>query len=84
MTTPKTPFLPTAPVFRSEVPDHVEILRESLRPSVPPPPEPKVFRVAVSICELCLAGVGGECHVPGCAMFLQDAPDSPLAHEVLP
>lgn len=28
--------------------------------------EPEIKRVAVDMCELCLAGKGGECHTPGC------------------
>jgi hypothetical protein len=31
-------------------------------------------RVAAWVCDLCLAGEGGECHAPGCAFWLRDAP----------
>jgi hypothetical protein len=30
------------------------------------------------LCELCVAGKGGECHSPGCALFLNRAPDIPV------
>ncbi len=28
----------------------------------------------VRVCELCACGAGGECHVPGCAFWMHDAP----------
>jgi hypothetical protein len=37
--------------------------------------EPQVLLVEIRLCELCLSGAGGECHVPGCALFLRSAPD---------
>lgn len=37
--------------------------------------EPKVLLVEIHLCELCLGGAGGECHVPGCALYLRRAPD---------
>jgi hypothetical protein len=37
-----------------------------------------VRRVTLDICELCLAGDGGECHVPGCAFWMRPAPGMPL------
>lgn len=37
-------------------------------------PEPKLHRVAFDVCDLCLTGAGGECHVPGCTFWLHDAP----------
>lgn len=40
-----------------------------------------VRRVTLLVCELCLAGDGGECHVPGCAFWMRRAPDKPLAGE---
>jgi hypothetical protein len=36
--------------------------------------EPELELVAVMICNLCLDGVGGECHVPGCLFWMNDAP----------
>lgn len=44
--------------------------------------EPKLHRVVVVICDLCLAGAGGECHVPGCILWLNRAPDLPLLREL--
>lgn len=34
--------------------------------------EPRLH--AVHICDLCLNDLGGECHVPGCAFWMSDAP----------
>jgi hypothetical protein len=45
---------------------------------VRPAPEPEVTLVEIRLCSLCLNGEGGECHVPGCAIFLRSAPDLPL------
>lgn len=41
--------------------------------------EPRVYRVTLWLCELCLTGKGGECHTPGCALWLNRAPDLSLA-----
>jgi len=30
---------------------------------------------AVYLCDLCVAGAGGECHAPGCALWIKSAPD---------
>jgi hypothetical protein len=35
--------------------------------------------VTLTLCELCISGAGGECHVPGCALYLNRAPDIPLS-----
>lgn len=32
----------------------------------------------IYLCDLCLDGAGGECHTPGCCLFLAQAPDLPL------
>lgn len=37
-------------------------------------PDPKLVRIAFNVCELCLTGAGGECHVPGCTFWMSDAP----------
>ena len=37
-------------------------------------PEIPLHPIEVDVCDLCLTGVGGECHVPGCALWLDDAP----------
>lgn len=44
--------------------------------------EPKLRRIVVVICDLCLSGAGGECHVPGCILWLNRAPDMPLHPEL--
>lgn len=44
--------------------------------------EPQVHCVALWLCDLCLDGVGGECHVPGCALYLNRAPDLSLREHV--
>jgi len=44
--------------------------------------EPKVLEVRLRLCELCLGGAGGECHSPGCALWLRRAPDLPLHREL--
>lgn len=41
-------------------------------------PEVAVRFVQLWLCDLCLDGVGGQCHVPGCALWLNTAPDLPL------
>ena len=40
-----------------------------------------VRRVTLNICELCLAGDGGHCYVPGCAFWMGRAPVHPLWDE---
>jgi hypothetical protein len=37
--------------------------------------EPTLHRVVVTLCALCIDGEGGECHTPGCALWLNRAPD---------
>jgi len=37
-----------------------------------------VYTVTVNLCGACLDGIGGECHTPGCALFLSVAPDIPI------
>jgi hypothetical protein len=44
--------------------------------------EPRVHRVAIQLCELCLEGKPGECHTPGCALFLHDSPGHPILPEL--
>lgn len=36
---------------------------------------PKLERVTLVLCSACLSGHGGECHTPGCALWLNRAPD---------
>lgn len=40
--------------------------------------EPTLHRVVLTLCNLCLDGKGGECHVPGCALWMSTAPDLPI------
>lgn len=35
----------------------------------------------VQVCGRCCAGLGGECHTPGCAFWVHDAPTSQLLPE---
>lgn len=42
----------------------------------------KLKHIKIILCEACLNGSGGECHTPGCAMFLHDAPDLPILPEL--
>lgn len=44
------------------------------------PAQIAVVGVKVHICVLCLNGAGGECHVPGCAFWMNDAPSAEVAH----
>jgi hypothetical protein len=41
-------------------------------------PEIPVHLVQLWLCALCLDGEGGECHTPGCALWINRAPDLPL------
>ena len=34
--------------------------------------------VTLTLCHLCESGRGGECHTPGCALWMNRAPDVPL------
>lgn len=40
--------------------------------------DPKLYTVTLTLCELCLDGAGGECHTPGCALWINRAPDMSL------
>ena len=35
--------------------------------------------VNLTVCRLCLEGLGGECHVPGCAFWCYEAPSVRVA-----
>jgi hypothetical protein len=39
---------------------------------------PPVRYVRLWLCDPCLDGAGGECHSPGCALWINRAPDIPL------
>lgn len=40
--------------------------------------EPTLHRVVITLCNLCIDGAGGMCHVPGCALIRNRAPDFPI------
>ena len=40
--------------------------------------------VVVTLCDRCLDGEGGECHTPGCALWMNRAPDVPIRSKVEP
>lgn len=42
---------------------------------------PKTAWYVISLCELCVAGKGGECHTPGCALIWKRAPSGPIDTE---
>lgn len=37
-----------------------------------------LVRVTLVVCTECLRGACGQCHVPGCALWMVRAPDIPL------
>ena len=39
---------------------------------------PDLVAIELLVCRLCLNGRGGECHVPGCAFWMADAPTGDL------
>ena len=52
-----------------ETPASIEVTHE---------PEIPVRLVQLWLCDLCLDGEGGQCHTPGCALWINRAPDLPL------
>ncbi|HYM98093.1 MAG TPA: hypothetical protein VET26_12385 [Candidatus Sulfotelmatobacter sp.] len=42
------------------------------------PGEATLVNVRICLCSACLSGAGGECHTPGCALWLNRAPDLPV------
>lgn len=38
-----------------------------------------VTPMLLSVCWYCQQGSGGECHTPGCSLYMNRAPDIPLA-----
>lgn len=41
-----------------------------------------LVRVPLDVCGYCLRGDGGECHYPGCAFWMSDAPDEAVAQRM--
>lgn len=39
--------------------------------------------VLLHLCEPCRTGEGGECHTPGCALWMNRAPDVPVDGRLL-
>ncbi len=35
---------------------------------------PDLAHFEFDVCDLCLGNAGGECHVPGCVFWMDDAP----------
>ena len=35
--------------------------------------------VVMHLCDDCLNGESGQCHVPGCALWMKTAPDGPFS-----
>ena len=58
-----------------------------VQPAGPPPIEAcepyLVEGVTLTLCSLCLNGAGGQCHTPGCALYMSAGPDLPLWHYVV-
>ena len=44
--------------------------------------EPEVLEIAIRVCRPCLDGAGGQCHTPGCALWLHDMDTLPIAREL--
>lgn len=42
-----------------------------------------VKRYAIYLCDPCVRGEGGECHTPGCSLWMKRAPDVPLVSTAL-
>lgn len=42
---------------------------------------PSLHKVALTLCSLCLLGEGGQCHTPGCSLWINRAPDIPVTIE---
>lgn len=42
----------------------------------------RLERVTLVMCSACLDGEGGECHTPGCAFWINRAPDIPVRPNV--
>jgi hypothetical protein len=39
---------------------------------------PPVRLVQLSLCDPCLDGAGGECHTPGCSLWMHRALEQPI------
>ena len=41
-------------------------------------PGVSLHKIRLTLCSLCLLGEGGECHTPGCSLWINRAPDLPV------
>lgn len=39
-------------------------------------------RVVLTLCTRCIDGEAGECHTPGCALWMNRAPDVPIRDKI--
>jgi hypothetical protein len=53
-------------------------------PASHPDAEITLTEVRLTLCSPCLSGAGGECHTPGCDLWMSRAPDLPLWGHVMP
>jgi hypothetical protein len=44
--------------------------------------EPATQTVQLRLCDACLAGLGEECHTPGCALYMHRSPGHPIMPEL--
>ena len=44
------------------------------------PGMPPVRLVQLYLCDPCIDGEGGECHTPGCSLWMNRAPDLSIRH----
>lgn len=46
--------------------------------------EPKLNLVDhIYMCDACLDGEGGECHTPGCVLWINRGPDIPIREQIV-
>ena len=50
--------------------------------SIPPLHGLELETVTLTLCNACLDGKGGECHTPGCALWMIRAPDVSIRAKV--
>lgn len=46
------------------------------------PDEIPLQEVTLTLCQPCLDGEGGQCHSPGCALWMTRAPDTPVTQHL--
>jgi hypothetical protein len=39
-----------------------------------------LYMVTLPLCGRCIEGEGGECHTPGCSLYMNRAPDLSIRH----